>query len=280
MKALRTLWRWLRSLGQRRAVKQEIDEELRFHIEQRTTQNIASGMSPEEAEREARKRFGNLQSVREECRTVRGASFGEETWQDIRFGLRMLRKNPGFTTIAVLTLALGIGVNTSMFSGLQSLLLPKLPYPEPERLVRVFRTSSHSQRWPHSPANFLDQQQQNTVFERMAAVNVRSYNLSGLGRPAERLRALEASVELIPLLGIQPIVGRAFLAEEDRPGQNNVIVLNHGFWLRRFGADTNVLGRALRLDGVSVTVIGVMPASFQESRQWGSVDVLRPIAFT
>jgi predicted permease len=276
----KSIWSRIRSLGQRREVKQEIDEELRFHLEQRTAENIATGMSPEEAAREARKRFGNLQSVREECREKRGASFGEATWQDIRFGLRMLRKNPGFTTIAVLTLALGIGVNTSMFSGLQSLLLPKLPYPEADRLVRVFRTSSHSQRWPHSPANFLDQQQQNSVFERMAAVNVRSSNLSGAGQPAERLRALEASADFIPLLGIQPMFGRGFLPEEDRPGRNNVVILNHGFWLRHFAADTNILGRTLRLDGESVTVIGVMPASFQESRQWGSVDVLRPIAFT
>jgi len=144
----------------------------------------------------------------------------------------------------------------------------------------VFRTSSHSQRWPHSPANFLDQQQQNTVFERMAAVNGRSCNLSGPGQPDERLRALEASADFIPLLGIQPLLGRAFLPEEDRPSRNNVIILNHGFWLRRFSADTNILGRTLRLDGQTVTVVGVMPPNFQEGQQWGSVDVLRPIAFT
>lgn len=261
-------------------MKQEIDEELRFHLEQRAAENLAAGMSPEEAERKARKRFGNVQSVREECRERRGASFGEATWQDIRFGLRMLRKNPGFTTIAVLTLALGIGVNTSMFTGLHSLLLPKLPYPEPDRLVRVFRTSPHSQRWPHSPANFLDQQQQNNVFEHMAAVNVRSYNLSEPGQPAERLRAMEATDDLIPMLGIQPLLGRGFTPEEDSPGQNGVVILDHGFWLRRFAADTNILGRVLQLDGRAVTVIGVMPASFQDSHQWGSVDVLRPIAFT
>ncbi|HEX5218735.1 MAG TPA: ABC transporter permease [Verrucomicrobiae bacterium] len=279
MKAARTFTRRFRALWQSRAVKQEIDEELRFHLEQRTAANIAAGMSPKEAARAARKQFGNVQSIREECRETRGATFGEETLQDIRFGLRMLRKNPGFTTVAVLTLGLGIGVNTSMFSGLQSLLLPELPFPEPDGLVRVFRTSSHSQRWPHSPANFLDQQQQNTVFERMAAVNVTSCNLSGAEQPAERLRVLEASTDLIPLLGIQPVFGRAFLPEEDRPG-SDVIILNHGFWLRHFSGDTNVLGRILRLNGHAVTVVGVMPASFQSAPEWGSVDALRPIAFS
>jgi putative ABC transport system permease protein len=270
----------IRSLWQRRELKREIDDELHFHIEQRTAENIAAGMTPEDASREARKSFGNMQTVREECREKRRVNFGETTWQDIRFGLRMLRKNPGFTSVAVITLALGIGVNTSMFSGLQSLLLPKLPYPDSDRLVRLFRTSTHSQRWPHSPANFLDQQQQNTVFERMAAVNGTTCNLSGSGQPAERLRVLEASADLIPLLGVQPVLGRTFLPEEDHPGRNDVIILNHGFWLRRFSGDTNVLGHPLRLDGRTVSVVGVMPASFQSAPEWGSVDVLRPIAFT
>jgi hypothetical protein len=131
------------------AIQQEIDEELRFHIEQRTAENIAAGMTPAEAGREARKRFGNVQSVREECRETTGASLGETTLKDILMGLRMLRKNPSFTAVAVLTLALGIGVNTSMFSALQTLLARPLPYASPGGLVELFQTSPQSPHEPH-----------------------------------------------------------------------------------------------------------------------------------
>jgi putative ABC transport system permease protein len=281
MNPLRSIWRRLRSLGQSRAVKQEIDEELRFHIEQRTAQNFASGMTTEEAEREARKRFGNMQKVREDCREARGASFGEATLQDIRFGLHMLHKNPGFTTVAVLTLALGIGVNTSMFSALQALVARPLPYPEAGNLVQVFQTSPHSPREPHhSVANFLDYQARNSDFESMAALNDKPFNLSEAGQPAELVRGLQVSTSFFPLLGIPPELGRIFMADEDRPGRNNVVILDHGFWLRRFAGDTNIIGRVLRLDGESVTVVGVMPARFHDIVLMGPACLWRPGAFT
>lgn len=199
---------------------------------------------------------------------------------DLRFALRQLLKNPGFTAIAVLTLALGIGVNTSMFSGLHSTLMPELPYPDADRLVRVFRTSPHSQRWPHSPANFLDERGQNSVFTHMAATTSRRVNLSEAGQPAERLRAVLATEDLIPMLGLQPKLGRAFLPEEDQPGRNDVVLLNHAFWLRRFNADPDIIGRTLRLDGETVTVVGVMPPEFGEREAWGTADLIRPMAFS
>jgi predicted permease len=199
---------------------------------------------------------------------------------DLKFAFRQLLKNPGFTAVAVVTLALGIGVNTSMFTGVHALLMPELPYPDADRLVRVFRTSPHSQRWPHSPANFLDERGQNAVFTHMAATTSRSLNLSEPGQPAERLNAVLATGDLIPMLGIQPRLGRAFLPEEDQPGRNNVVLLNHAFWLRRFNADPDVVGRTLRLDGESVTVVGVMPPEFANRESFGAADLIRPMGFS
>src|ERR1022692_3734253 len=145
MKKLMTCWRWLRSLGQNRAVKQEIDEELRFHLEQRTAEHIAAGMSPEEAAREARKRFGNVQSVREECRETRGASLGDSLLQDLGFGLRMLWKSPGFAVVTVLTLAIGVGVNLALFAYFNEQLLRPLPVSKPEELWAILPSDASGQ---------------------------------------------------------------------------------------------------------------------------------------
>jgi len=183
MNPLRAIWRKLCSLGQRRAVKQEIDEELRFHIEQRTAENMSAGMSPEEAAREARKRFGNLQTVREECREIRGASFGEETLRDIRFGARMLLKNPGFSIVAILTLALGIGANTGIFSIVNGVLLKPLPYDQPGQLVQVWEAPEPGKRVTVSPGAFLDWKENNTVFESLSLREDMAMNLTGEGKP-------------------------------------------------------------------------------------------------
>jgi putative ABC transport system permease protein len=200
---------------------------------------------------------------------------------DLRYAFRQLLKNPGFTAVAVLTLALGIGVNTSMFTALQSVLSRPLPYPDPASLVQVFQSSPQSAREPqHSAANFLDYQTQNRDFAFMAAMNDKPFNLSEPGQPAERVPGLQATADLFPLLGVQPLLGRTFTAEEDRPGRNNVVVLDYGFWQRRFAGDSNIVGRVIRLDGEQVSVVGVMPARFHDIMLMGPVSLWRPIAFT
>lgn len=199
---------------------------------------------------------------------------------DLRYAVRQLQKSPGFTVVAVLTLALGIGVNTAMFSALQSLLMPDLPYPESDRLVRIFRTSPYSQRWPHSPGAFLALREQQNVFSHVTATTSRRVNLSAAGEPPERLRAERATAEFLPMLGMMPLLGRSFRPEEDQPGRNQVALLSHAFWVRRFNADPGVLGRVLRLDGEPVTVIGVMPPEFADRHTWGRADILQPMGFS
>src|SRR5436190_10536453 len=147
---------------------------------------------------------------------------------DLRYAARQLINNPGFTAMAVLTLALGIGVNTSMFSVLNAILLRTLPYPGSERLVLVYRTSPQSESWPHSVPNFLDYQAQNTVFKQFVAFAWQDFDLNEPGQPAERVRGMVASADLFPMLGVPPALGRVFTAEEDQHLQNDVVVLSHG----------------------------------------------------
>ena len=279
MNPLRTIWRRIRSLGRQAELTSEIDEEIRFHLEQRTEENIAAGMSPKEAARDARKRFGNLQAVREKCRESSGLSIGESMWQDIRFGARVLRKNPGYAAIAALTLALGIGANTTMFSIVNVILFRPLALPDADRLMRIYRISSQSPRDGHSIGVFMDVREQNTVFEHVAAYYPSwPANLAAPGQPAELLSTMLVTADFFPVLGIQPQLGRAFVADEDQPGREGVIVLSHELWQRRFNADPGIIGRRLRLDGENVTIVGVMPERFENSLLWGRVDLLRPFA--
>src|SRR5256886_16970997 len=162
---------------------------------------------------------------------------------DLKFAFRQLLQTLGFTAVAVLSLELGIGANTAMFSVPNVLLLRALPYPNSERLVRVFRTSPQSQTWPHSVANFFDHREQNSVFERMAAFSWWSFNLAEPGAPAERLRGIIATADFFPTLGVAAALGRTFTAEEDQPGRKNCVGLSHSFWMRRFACETNTIGR-------------------------------------
>ena len=200
--------------------------------------------------------------------------------QDVRYSLRQLLKHKGFAIVSVLTLALGIGINTAMFSVLNTFLFGALPYPQSQQLIRVWRVSPHSQNWPFSNANFFDQHDQNTVFEKMAAYNYVSRNLTEQGHSAERLVSLAATADFFPMLGVQPAHGRYFKTEEFEPKADNVIVLSDRFWTRRFGSDPNIVGQKIQLDGKTVEIVGVMPPGFEHPILWGPIDIWQPLAFT
>lgn len=204
----------------------------------------------------------------------------EALWQDIRHCLIVLIKRPGFTVIAMITLALGIGANTAMFSVLNTYLIRPLPYPQPEQLVRVYRTSAHSDSWPHSVPNFMDHKSRNTVFSHMTAFTWQGPNLSEPGQPAERLSAIASTYDLFDVLETKPALGRVFTSDDDQPGAAKVIVISDRFWLRRFGGDDKIIGRKIQLDGEPVTIIGVMPPGFDHPLLWGKIDAWIPIAFT
>ena len=270
----------VRALVQKRRLDAEMDEELQLHVELKTQRNLEAGLSPDEARRRALLEFGTVESIREQCRDQRGVRWLEQLAQDLRYGARMLARNPGFTAVAGLTLALGIGVNATMFTALQTLLNRALPYHDPDGLVQLFHISPGSSRAPHHSApNFLDYAASGT-FASVAAVTDKQFNLAEPGAPAERVPGLQVTASFFPLLGIPPELGRVFTADEDRPGHNQVVVLDHGFWQRRFAGDPNIIGRTLRLDGESVTVIGVMPATFHDLLLTGPGHFWRPLAFT
>jgi len=200
--------------------------------------------------------------------------------QDVRYGFRMLLKHKGFTIVATLTLALGIGVNTAMFSVLNTFLFRSLPYPQSSQLVRVFRTSPISQSWPHNPSVFLAEREKNTVFEKMAAYNYVTRSLVEQGQTAQRVSGLAGTADFLPAFGVAPALGRLFNPEEFEPGVDNVIVLSDRFWQSRFGGDKSVVGRKLQLDGKTVSVVGVMPPGFDHPILWGQIDFWQPLAFT
>ncbi len=264
---------WLRifasrlwGLFRRRNLDKDLEAEVRAHLEMLTEENIRRGMSLEEARCAARREFGGVEQAKEIYRDQRGLPLLESLLQDIRYGLRMLAKSPGFTFVVVLTLALGIGANTAIFSVTEAVLLRSLPFPHPESLVMVWENVHlpHYQNDQNTPApgNFADWKNRNAVFSGMAAIDYRSWNLTGTGEPV-RIVGDAFSADIFSVLQTYPILGRAFTAEEDRPGAAHVALLSYGLWADRFAADPNIIGRTIRLDEESYTVTGVMPQGFR-----------------
>jgi putative ABC transport system permease protein len=250
---LRTLAARLRRMFRDRKAEREFDDEIQAHLESLTERYIRQGMTQDEATSAARRQFGNITLLKEANREIRGIRFIDTLVQDVRYGLWMLRRNPGFTFVAVLTLALGIGANTAIFSVVNAVLLRSLPYHDPERLVSVGRVPS---------GLFLKWREQARSFEQIAGETEGGADLTGIGEP-ERLRTGIVSANLFATLGLAPALGRAFTPEEDRTGGTPVAILSDALWRRRFGSDPQVIGRTLTLDGQSRTVIGVMPPGFR-----------------
>jgi putative ABC transport system permease protein len=259
----------IRALLRRSEMERELDEELRHHIEQQIEQNIRMGMSPEEARSGARKAFGGVEQAKEQSRDARGVRWLEEIWQDLRYGAHMLLKNPGFTLIAVITLALGIGANAAIFSVVNAILLRPLPFKESDRLVWLYGVQPQLKRANHSPADFLDYQAQNRSFEQMAAFRNLSFTLTGEDRP-ERIDGRIVTANYFSLLGIEPALGRNFMPKDGEAGAGRVVLLSHNFWQRRFNGDPKTIGKSLILNGEGATVIGVLPPGFKddESNLW------------
>ena len=279
MNFLRKISRRVCALFRPEKLDADMAEEMRAHLERRTQANLAAGLSADEARYAAQRSFGGMDQLKEVAREQRGWMWLGELMRDARFALRQLAKSRGFTAIAVLTLALGIGVNTSMFSVLNTLLFHTPPYPEPAELIRVFRTGPTFTEGTLSPTNFLDFRAQAHSFRQLAAFRNNSYSLALPDQPAEQLRGYDVTGDFFAGIGVQPALGRWIGAEEDQPGRDQVVVLSDAAWRKHFAADPAILNREIRLDGRLVTVIGVMPAGFDDPLLWGPVAAWRPLAF-
>ena len=253
----------LRALRGRETIIDDIDREMRSHVDLQTEANIRAGMPPAEAREAALRSFGNRNRALDEAYDVKGGGVFESMMQDARYGARMLLKHKGFTAIAVVTLALGIGANTAIFSVVNELLLRPLPYRDADHIVTLWEVSPEGRHQnTTSRQNYRAWKTQTSSFEQMAAFYDDRLNLTGVGEP-EELSVQFASMGFFKVLGVEPIMGRAFLPEDAQAGKDPVAVLSYGLWQRRFGGQPNIVGQPITLNAQQFTIIGVMPPGFQ-----------------
>jgi predicted permease len=250
--------RWL-ALIRKDRLDRELDNEVLAHLELAERDGIARGLTPEEARREARCAFGGIEQMKERHREDRSAQWIENLVADMRYGLVSLRRDPVFALVAIGVLALGIGANTAMFSLVDGVLFRPLPFPAPERVVRVWETPSATTTNSTTTRNFVEFKQRTRSFEALSAESLSTATVDVNGTPT-RLNGRYVSADHFSVFGVQPLVGRTFRAEEDQPGGDRVIVLSHAAWQLHFGGDAGILGRELLLDNVPHHVIGVLPA--------------------
>src|SRR6266446_3221758 len=253
----------LRSLFRRKNVEAEVDEELRFHFEKQVSKFMQSGMPPQEAKRRARLEFGGMEQLKEEHRDARGISFVETLMQDVRYGTRTLRKSAGFASVAALTLSLGIGATTAVFSVIYAALIQPLPYHHPESIFYLQTWSPQGYTQPASYPEYLDWRRENHVFSAIAAFNsFGSANFEGRSGPIA-LRKVSATDNFFEIFGVAPYLGRTFAPGEDQPGKNDVAILSHEVWRQQFGSQHEAVGKIIKLDGRPYAILGVMPAGFR-----------------
>src|SRR5438093_689520 len=251
-----------------RQIDDDVEEELRFHLDMRAQELVAKGAAPEAALDEARRQFGDLEYTKHYCRHVdadharhvRRMELFSDLGQDVAYALRMLRRTPAFTAVAVLTLALGIGANTAIFSVVNGVLLKPLPYPQPDRLVRVFSTFPGG-RMPVSPADLADWRARSHSFRGLSAITNLPTTITGEGADPERLNGIASSTNLFDVLSVRPLLGRTFTPGADVGEARREVILSEELWKRRFGADPRIVGKSILLDDVAHTVIGVVPSA-------------------
>ncbi len=272
------IWRLrLRALVHSSAVDRDLQDELQAHVDHLTEENIAQGLPASAARDKALRDFGGVARLLEECRDARGINWLTNAVQDLKYGVRLLRRSPGFAATAVLTIALGIGASTAMFSIVYSVVLRPLPFGAPDRLVALWtaRPAMALPRGLVGAANARDWRAQNTVFEDIALVRaIGNFNLVGHGEP-ERLQGALISSNLLAILRVMPMLGRGFTEDEDEIGHSDVVLLSHTLWQTRFAADPSIVGRTIMLNGGAMIVAGVMGPDFQyPSREF---QIWRPL---
>jgi macrolide transport system ATP-binding/permease protein len=262
MRAWHDLWFRIRSLLGRRRMDRELLDEMAFHLEMATRELIGKGVSPTEARRQAKMALGSVEQHRETAREARGTGFLEDLAQDIRYGIRALRRTPGFTGTVLFILALGIGASAAIFSVTDGVLFQSLPYPEADRIVAVFSEDPNEPRDNFAGADFLDLKAGSRAFESFAGYQVLDFNLIR-DAGAQRFRGASVTPVFFRVFGVEPALGRTFSAATDGPGRAAGVVLSYGFWQSVLGADPGVLGRILELNDLSYEVVGVMPPGFE-----------------
>ncbi|WP_438482908.1 ADOP family duplicated permease [Oleiharenicola lentus] len=272
--------RKLRSLVRKEKIESEMTEEMRLHIELQTELNLKSGLAPDEARYAALRQFGNVVCVQENAREGRGWLWLENLARDLRLGVRSLLKTPGFTLIAVVTIAFAVGANTAMFSVFNEIVLRPLPFPKVDQLERIFRVTPQNDEGLFSSADYLDLQSKAAGYGQVAAYTPANLSVAEPGRPAEIAGALRVEANFFSVLGVQPQLGRSFRADEAVLGNHRVVVISHRYWQNRFGGDAKIIGHTFRINGEPHEIIGVMPPAFSDWRYLGWVDVFRPLGLS